>query len=77
MLRRVRISGASHVGARDKNDDVHWDDETPDGRRIAVVCDGGAGEKAGREAASKAVEAFIEHWKQGLPQNLWAELRFS
>ena len=64
MLRRVRISSASHVGARDKNDDVHWDDDTPDGRRIAVVCDGGGGEKAGREAASKAVEALIEHWKQ-------------
>ena len=63
MLGRVRISGASHVGARNKNNDVHWDYEAPDGHRLAVVCDGG-GEKAGREAATTAVEAFIDRWKQ-------------
>ena len=59
MLRRARISGASHVGALEKNDDVHWDEKAPDGRQVAVVCDGG-GEKAGREAATTVVEAFID-----------------
>ncbi len=64
MPRRVSISGASHVGALEKNDDVHWDEEAPDGRQVAVVCDGGGGEKAGREAATTVVEAFIDRWKQ-------------
>jgi len=64
MPRHATITTASHIGDRTENEDACRVAEAPDGRQLAVVCDGVGGHAAGRTASETAADAFVDGWRK-------------
>ncbi len=60
----MNVWGITHRGAvRGQNQDNFTAQELPDGRIVALVCDGMGGARAGNVASSMAVELFMEEFR--------------
>lgn len=65
----MQVWGVTHRGAvRQQNQDAFATRELPDGRILALVCDGMGGARAGNVASTMAVELFMEDFSRSAPE---------